>query len=89
MMNRPKLEKEAQGTDWSHVNDSLWYILDRNSLAANFGLAIEALLLTLPLKHATPQLLLGQCLATESTEAATAFGCIPLIMERSDVKAFF
>ena len=54
-------------------------------LAANFGLAIEALLLTL----ATPQLLLGQCLATESTEAATAFGCIPLIMERSDVKAFF
>jgi hypothetical protein len=42
-----------------------------------------------PLKHATPQLLPGQCLATESTEAATAFGCIPLIMERSDVKAFF
>ena len=73
-----------------NTGNRLWYILDRNSLAANFGLAtIEALLLTLPLKHATPQLLLGQCLATESTEAATAFGCIPLIMERSDVKAFF
>ena len=84
------MEKETQGTDWSHVNDSLWYyILNQNSLAANFGLAIEALLLTLPLKHATPQLLLGQCLATESTDAVTAFGCIPLIMERSDVKAFF